>query len=210
MSVFSFAKRQLSCLLFKKKWRRANTHNSTYVKTPFNMDLVSIGKKTYGCINVHLDGAENRLTIGNYCSIADDVKFLVSADHRIDCISTFPFLVHCLNHDAEAISKGDIVVEDDVWIGYRATVLSGVCIGRGAVVAAGAVVTNNVPPYAIVGGVPAKVLRYRFPEELRNALMDVDFNQLDDEIIREHVHQLYTPLEDIQQLDWLPKKKGNV
>ena len=210
MSVFSFAKRQLSCLLFKKKWRCANAHNSSYVKVPFNMDLVSVGKKTYGCINVHLDGTEHRLTIGNYCSIADDVKFLVCADHRIDCISTFPFLVHCLNHSAEAITKGDIVVEDDVWIGYRATVLSGVRIGQGAVVAAGAVVTNDVPPYAIVGGVPAKILRYRFPEELRNTLMNVDFGQLDDEAVQKHIQQLYAPLEHIQQLDWLPKKKGNV
>ena len=107
----------------------------------------------------------------------------------------------------EGTSKGDIVLEDDVWIGYRATVLSGVRIGQGAVVAAGSVVTQDVPAYAIVGGVPAKVLRYRFPEQVRQALLACDLSQLDNEMIRQHVHQLYAPLTQTEQLAWLPKKE---
>lgn len=206
MSIFSFVKRTYNRLSFQKQWRRANPHNKTYVKSIFNMDMVSVGKETYGCIDVHLDGDSTRLQIGSYCSIADGVRFLVCADHNTDCISTYPFRVHCMGHAVEAVSKGDIVVEDDVWIGYRATVLSGVRIGQGAVIAAGAVVTSDVPPYAIVGGVPAKLLRYRFSEPLRQALLSVDFSKLDRDTICRHEQQLYTPLESVSQLDWLPKK----
>ena len=208
MSVFSSVKRKIRCLIFKRQWRKANAHNGTYVKSPFDMSLVRVGQKTYGCIDVHLANETGRLEIGSYCSIAEEVRFLVSADHPLDHISTFPFRVHCLQHAKEGICKGDIIVEDDVWIGYRSTILSGVRIGQGAVVAAGSVVTKDVPPYAIVGGVPAKVLRYRFPEELRNVLLQVDFNCLDEEMIRHHEEELYAALNDISQLKWLPQKKG--
>ena len=208
MSVFSFVKRNLRCLTFKKQWRKANAHNGTWVKAPFDISLVCVGKKTYGCIDPHLSNAVHRLVIGSYCSIADEVRFLVSADHHIHNISTFPFRVHCLQETMEGISKGDIIVDDDVWIGYRATILSGVRIGQGAVVAAGAVVTKDVPPYAIVGGVPAKVLSYRFSEDIREALLQVDFSLLDDNTVRQYADALYTPLENVSQLDWLPKKKG--
>ncbi len=125
------------------------------------MKLVSVVKNTYGGINVQLSNTKSCLCIGNYCSIAEEVKLLVSADYNTQTISTFPFRVQCLGHEMEAVSRGDIVVDDDVWIGYRATVLSGVHIGQGDVVAAGAVVTKDVPPYAIVGGVPAKIIKYR-------------------------------------------------
>ena len=126
----------------------------------------------------------------------------------MDHISTFPFRVHCLGHSVEAVSKGDIIVDDDVWIGYRSTVLSGVHIGQGAVIAAGSVVTSDVPPYAIVGGVPAKVIKYRFPQEIIDGLLQVDFSRLDDKLIGDHQAQLYEKLESVSQLDWLPKKKG--
>lgn len=208
MSVFSFLERKIAYLAFKKKWRRANAHNGTYIKAPFNMELVSVGKETYGCIDVHLDNAVNKLQVGNYCSIAQGVRFLVSADHQTDAISTYPFRVRCLGHAMEGCSKGDIVVEDDVWIGYGATILSGVHIGQGAVIAAGAVVASDVPAYAIAGGVPAKVIRYRFSEELRQALLLVDYSKLDRDSIRTHEKQLYEPLESVEQLAWLPQKEG--
>lgn len=70
----------------------------------------------------------------------------------------------------EATSKGDIVVKDDVWIGYGSIILSGVHIGQGAVIAAGSVVSHDVPPYAIVGGVPARLIKYRFSEEMTKKL----------------------------------------
>lgn len=208
MSVFHSLKRKFRTLAFKKQWRRENAHNGTWVKGLFNSSLVRVGKKTYGCIDPHLANDTARLEIGAYCSIAEEVRFLVSADHPLEHISTFPFRVHCLHEPKEGISRGDIIVEDDVWIGFRATILSGVRIGQGAVVAAGAVVTRDVPPYAIVGGVPAKVIGYRFPEPLREALLQVDFSSLDEDTIRKHADALYEKLEDVSQLDWLPKKKG--
>lgn len=106
----------------------------------------------------------------------------------------------------DAFSKGDIIVDDDVWIGYGATIMSGVHIGQGAVVAAGAVVTKDVPPYAIVGGVPAKVIKYRFEPEMIEELLKVDYSKLTKEDIEKHIDDLYKKLKDPSQLDWMPKK----
>lgn len=206
MSIFSFAKNTWDLLQFKKQWRRANSHNGTYVKSRFPMEQVTVGKKTYGCLDIQLDNNINRLQIGNYCSVAENVRFLVCADHNTDCISTFPFRVHCLRYAVEAVSKGDILVDDDVWIGYGSTILSGVHIGQGAVIAAGSVVAKDVPPYAIVGGVPAKVIKYRFAPEMIEELLRIDYSRLDDEAIRQQEAALYTPLTDPAQLAWLPKK----
>lgn len=206
MSIKSFISRNWSFLQFKKAWRQANPHNATYPKAIFPMGQVSVGKGTYGCLDLQLDNDTNRLQIGSYCSIANEVRFLVCADHPTDCISTYPFRVHCLGQATEAISKGDIIVDDDVWFGYRSTILSGVHIGQGAVIAAGSVVAQDVPPYAIVGGVPAKVIKYRFPQEIIDALLQTDLSKLDHAMIREHENDLYTPLTDPAQLSWLPKK----
>ena len=206
MPMLGFLTRKWSSLQFKKAWRRANAHNGTQAKGIFPIGQVSVGKLTYGCLDVQLDNNQNRLQIGNYCSIAQEVRFLVCADHNTDCISTFPFRVRCLGHRVEAVSKGDIIVDDDVWIGYRSTILSGVHIGQGAVIAAGSVVANDVPPYAIVGGIPAKVIKYRFPQEIIDQLLKIDYSQLDEQTIRAHEKDLYTPLEDAEQLSWLPKK----
>ena len=81
-----------------------------------------------------------------------------------------------------------------------------VSIGQGAVVAAGAVVTKDVPPYAIVGGVPAKVIKYRFEPEMIAELLKIDYRKLSKEDIEKHIDDLYTELKDPSQLDWMPKK----
>lgn len=191
--------------LFTKKWKRLNLHNGIVPASIFNIDNVKVGKETYGKLNVS-NVTDSKLIIGDYCSIADGVKFLVGIDHPQNHISTFPFNVKILKKNAEAISKGDIVIDDDVWIGYGATILSGVHIGQGAVIAAGAVVSKDVPPYAIVGGVPAKVIKCRFSEELIKELLKVDYSKLTKEMIQEHIDDLYTDLKDAKQLDWMPKK----
>ena len=98
------------------------------------------------------------------------------------------------------------MVEDDAWIGYGATVLSGVRIGQGAVVAAGALVTKDVPAYAVVGGVPAKVIKYRFPEEICNRLQQVDYSKLTKEMVEAHLDELYAPVSECTDLSWLPTK----
>ena len=112
-----------------------------------------------------------------------------------------------MKEEQEGTSKGNITVDDDVWIGFRSTILSGVHIGQGAVIAAGSVVTKDVPPYAIVGGVPAKVIKYRFPSNIINELLKIDYKKMTEDMIKEHINELYNELESIEQLEWVPKKQ---
>ena len=128
--------------------------------TCIDPDRLELGKASYGELSVVSFNLKSKLIIGNYCSVAQKVTFLLDVDHPMNQFSTYPFRVKFLNtHQFEAISKGDIFVGDDVWIGYGATILSGVNIGQGAVIAAGALVTHNVPPHEIWGGCPAKCIR---------------------------------------------------
>lgn len=208
MSIFYFLEKKIR----KLKWRKKNPHNFTELKNLGYMDCVTVGNNTYGQIDVETTIDKYKLIIGSYCSIAKEAKFILSSDHPINNISTYPFKSLLINGEPDAISKGDIVVEDDVWIGYGALVLSGIHIGQGAVVAAGSVVTKDIPPYAIVGGIPAKIIKYRFSEEIIAELLKVDYSRLDKESIIRNKDKLYTELDDISQLDWMPKKytKGNL
>lgn len=200
----------------EKQWREKNQRNFTKVNViSNNKNNISVGAGTYGEITAFNDRADKTLTIGNYCSIAPNVTFLVARDHRISTVSSFPFKqIYKLekNDYYDAVSKGNIVVDDDVWIGYGATILSGVHIGQGAVIAAGAVVTHDIPPYAIAGGVPAKVIRMRFSDEVISFLLSLDYGKLSEELVRGHVEDLYLPLEDMsleeikQLFVWFPKK----
>ena len=107
--------------------------------------------------------------------------------------SSYPFKSKMQLGDGglDANSKGNIIVGDDVWIGYRSTILSGVEIGKGAIIAAGSVVTKNVPPYAIVGGNPAMVIRYRFSERIISKLMSLDFSLISKEAADKCLEELY-------------------
>ena len=182
--------RYIKMQLFKIKWRINNKNNYTYATSVFNIENVKVGKYTYGGISVSNDVNDAKLVIGNFCSIAENVHFMLGSEHALNHISTYPFQVYFMGADREAISKGDIIVKDDVWIGRNALIMSGVNIGQGAVIAAGAVVTKDVPPYAVVGGVPARVIRYRFEEEIINELVSVDFGKLNVEIIRRNIDKL--------------------
>lgn len=197
-------------LKLQKNWRKFNNNNQTTVNGIFPLEVVTVGKNTYGELNVITFRNITRLIIGNYCSIAQDVHFILDAGHSLNKISTYPFKSALLNmKNEEALSNGNIIINDDVWIGYGATILSGVHIGQGAIVAAGSVVTKDVPPYAIVGGVPAKVIKYRFSPEMITELLKVDYSQLTEEMIKEHIYDLYRDLNDVEQLIWLPKKDNN-
>lgn len=191
---------------FQKKWRKRNKHNYTVPGNIFNPELVRVGNFSYGKIILNNANIKSKLTIGSFCSIANEVLFLLNADHRLKTVSSYPFKVKILKEEYEATSKGDIVVKDDVWIGARATILSGVTIGQGAVVAAGAVVTKDVPPYAIVGGVPAKIIKYRFDSKLIDKLLTVDFSKINEKTIKQNVDKLYNEVEENSDLDWLPQK----
>ena len=179
----------------KKQWRKRNQGNNTVMGSSFNIDLVSVGKKTYGVLNVINHSEKYRLTIGSYCSIAPDVTFVVCGEHPIHHISTFPFKTHCCGEKFEAISKGDIIVEDDVWIGTKAIVMSGVTIHRGAVIAAGTIVTHDVPAYGIVAGIPARLIKKRFSDEQIQLLMNINYERLDQAIIEKHIDLLYEDID---------------
>lgn len=122
----------------------------------------------------HYPVNHEKLIIGKFCSIACGAKFLFnSANHTLKSLSTYPFALMYdeWNMDKKDVAKGwdnkgDIVIGNDVWIGYNAIILSGVKIGDGAIVATGAVVTKDVKPYEIVGGIPAKIIRKRFSDEV--------------------------------------------
>ena len=179
----------------RKKWRAKNRHNFTTLSNYYNFDNIIVGKYTYGQINASLFSPTNeKLYIGNYCSIGGDVKFIVAAEHDYKNLSSYPFKVMLGGYETEALSKGDIVVEDDVWIGNNALILSGVTIGQGAVVAAGSVVTKDIEPYAIVAGNPAKVIKYRFEPEIIEKLKRIDYSKLTKEKALSVLPQLYTNL----------------
>lgn len=197
---------KIAILDFNKNWRKKNKHNATAPINKFPISCVSVGKETYGGLYVLSFDKQHRLTIGSYCSIAPNVVFLLSADHYSNHISSFPFKVKILGEAVEGVSKGDIIVDDDVWIGYGATIMSGVHIGQGAIVAAGAVITKDVPPYTIVAGVPAKVVKYRFSQDLVDELLRIDYSKLQKEDIEKHICELYVELTDVNQLKWMPKK----
>ena len=194
---------------FARKWRKKNIHNEILPMDIFREDMISAGKGSYGELNVVSFGDSSKLKIGNYVSIAQNVTFILDAEHPLDHISTYPFRVKILKDcKYEAFSKGDIIVGDDVWIGYGAIIMSGVHIGQGAVVAAGAVVTKDVEPYAIVGGVPAKTIKYRFENELIKKLMNIDYEKIDDKTIKDNIDKLYNRVDLTEDMSFLPERQS--
>lgn len=184
-------------------WRRANPHNDTHIGEAYvNANLITVGKGTYGDLRVESTGSQGKLVIGSYCSIGRDVKFILNNEHPMDYISTFP-LRALVAHDknGEALSKGGIRVEDDVWIGSNAVILDGVTVGRGSVIAAGAVVVKDVPPYSIVGGCPAKLIRNRFGTEQIQLLSVIDFGKLKEQAIIDNIDLFYTPVDKLRVSD---------
>jgi acetyltransferase-like isoleucine patch superfamily enzyme len=207
--MLGFIKSYLRIYSFRKKWRSLNPHNETIPLGIFRIERVIVGKKTYGILNINdYSPVETKVTIGSYCSIAPGVCFLLGGEHQIDSISTYPFKVKCFEYECEAGSKGDIVVGDDVWIGTNAIVCSGVKIGQGAVVAAGAVVTKDVEPYAIVGGNPAKVIKYRFDENIRKKLINIDIGKLFDTFTKADIGFIYSNLTMKALINYLEQKNG--
>lgn len=125
------------------------------------------------------DFTGDKLRIGKFCMIASDVTFIMNgANHLSDAISTYPFAIFggdwSSAMDGKSYpTKGDTVIGNDVWIGYGATIMPGVTIGDGAIIATKSVVTKEVAPYAIVGGNPAKEIRKRFSEDKIEALLEL-------------------------------------
>lgn len=128
----------------------------------------------------HFPFIGDKLIIGKFCAIAKDVKFIMNgANHKIDAISTYPFFIFgngwevATPKEGEFPYKGDTIVGNDVWIGYEATIMPGVKIGDGAIIAAKSVVTKDIPPYSIVAGNPAVVKKMRFSEAEIDTLLEI-------------------------------------
>jgi Acetyltransferase (isoleucine patch superfamily) len=146
----------------------------------------------------HYPVNHDRLIIGKFCSIACGTKFLFnSANHALDSLSTYPFPLFSeewglkpKNVAESWDNKGDIIIGNDVWIGFEAVILAGVTIGDGAIVGARAVVTKDVAPYTIVGGVPAKPIRKRFDAQTIKALLEIRWWDWDEDKIAQNIEAI--------------------
>lgn len=138
---------------------------------------MSFGKYTYGSPFVHFSNENSQIVVGNFCSIADNVHIWLGGNHRTDWVTTYPFghinthKFNTFNGDGHPSTKGDVIIGNDVWIANDVTIMSGVTIGDGAVIANNSHVVKNVEPYSVVGGNPAKLIKYRFtPEQIKKLL----------------------------------------
>ena len=143
----------------------------------------------------HYPVNHDKLVIGKFCSIACGARFIFnSANHAMTSLSTYPFPLFFEEWGLERKNvtdswdnKGDIVIGNDVWIGYEAVIMAGVSVGDGAIIGTRALVTKDVPPYTIVGGAPAKAIRKRFSEETISSLLEIKWWNWSKERIAENI-----------------------
>lgn len=198
--LFNFIKFYIRLLHIKRKWKRLNKHNNisianTWENGLFPLSKVSVGRHTCGTLKVICyNNAGGSLQIGSFCSIAQNVVFLLGEEHHTNYLSTFPFKAFFLK-ETDTIDKGDIIIEDDVWIGYGSIVLSGVKLSQGTIVAAGSVVVSSTEPYSIVGGIPAKMIKKRFDDKLIADLTTIDYKKINEEFIMNNMDLLNTHLD---------------
>jgi virginiamycin A acetyltransferase len=179
----------------KKIYPRANDFSTIYLKNVITNSNIIVDNftmyndfyndpKDFEKKNVlyHYPINKDKLIIGKFCSIACGAKFIFnSANHTQKSLSTYPFPIFYEEWDktmnvCEAWDKkGDIVIGNDVWIGFEAVIMSGVHIGDGAIIGTRALVTKDVPPYAIVGGMPAKIIRKRFEDSVIEELLKIQW-----------------------------------
>lgn len=176
-----------------KLYPRTNDKQTIYLKYAISNPNITVGEYTMyndfendptlfekNNVLYHYPINKDKLVIGKFCSIACGAKFLfTSANHTMKSLSTYPFPLFFEEWglDKKDVTKswdnkGDIIIGNDVWIGYEAVILSGVTIGDGAIIGTRALVTKDVLPYTIVGGMPAKIIRKRFEEETINLLLE--------------------------------------
>ena len=184
----------LKTKLIKGLYRKKNRHNFTEIKGCIDISKINVGKGTYGIIDAKTYGGKGcNLVIGNYCSIANDVVFILGGEHNYKNISTYPFKAKFLK-ESDYRDNGDIILEDDVWIGYGCTILSGVKIGQGAVVGAKSVVAKDIPPYAIFCG--NQIIKYRFSDNVIKKLLKIKFSEIDSDFIKNNIKLLYSKVDE--------------
>ncbi|KRD99841.1 MULTISPECIES: Vat family streptogramin A O-acetyltransferase [Priestia] len=142
----------------------------------------------------HYEFFGDRLVIGKFCAIAPGVTFIMNgANHRMDGFSTYPFNIFREGWEKHTPTlnqlpfKGDTIIGNDVWVGMDTVIMPGINIGDGAIVAAKSVITKDVEPYTIVGGNPAQKIKERFPEQIINKLLEIQWWDLNIEIISDHI-----------------------
>lgn len=192
----------------KKIYPRSGDNQTVYLKSVITRPNIEVGDFTIynDFVNDPRDFEKNnvlyhypinhdRLIIGKFCSIACGAKFIFNcANHTLKSLSTYTFPLFFEEWDlpkSDVVSawdnKGDIVIGNDVWIGYDAIIMAGVTIGDGAIIGTRAVVTKDVEPYSIVGGVPAKEIRKRFSTDIIARLQELQWWNWDADIIRNSI-----------------------
>lgn len=172
---------ELKIFLKNIKWRKMNKHNYTVMRSLFPLENVVVGKETYGDLKIICYNPELHIKIGAYCSLANEVTFLMGGEHNYKCISTYPFFSR-VYRKSETLNinknndKKDIIIEDDVWIGYGALIFPGVKIGKGSVIGARSIVLKDVPAYSVYVG--TNIVSQRFPKEILDELEKIDFAEI--------------------------------
>ena len=162
-------------------------------------------------VKYHFDFTGDKLIIGKFCQIASGVEFIMNGgNHLVEGISTFPFSIFGNGWEGAMEgkafpNKGNTEIGNDVWIGYRSLIMPGVKIGDGAIIATASVVTKDIPPYSIVGGNPAKILRRRFDEAVIGKLLEIRWWNWDAAKITKNVRTLTS--NDIHALEMLAKSE---
>ena len=195
----------------KKLYPRTGDKQTVYLKNVITDPSITVGDYTMyndfvndpvgferNNVLYHYPINRDRLIIGKFCSIACGAKFLFnSANHTLSSLSTYPFPLFFeewglekRNVAASWDNKGDIVIGNDVWIGSEAVIMAGVTIGDGAIIGARAVVTKDVPPYTVAGGIPAKPIKKRYPEETIAALSELKWWDWPEERIAQNLHAI--------------------
>ena len=154
------------------------------------MKSSSIGRYSYVGNDTDVECAD----IGQFCSISDHCRIGMGG-HTLSHISSCPLFTQKINgcqeqwieNDIHAVEEKRAILGNDVWVGSHVLINGGVTVGHGAVIGAGAVVVKDVPPYAIVGGVPAKIIRYRFSPDITEQLLELQWWNLPDETLKEHI-----------------------
>lgn len=192
----------------KKIYPRTGDNQTVYLKSVIKDENIEIGDYTMynDFVNNPKDFQKNnvlyhypinrdKLKIGKFCSIACGAKFIfTSANHTIHSLSTYPFPIFFEEWELEEKdiinawdNKGDITIGNDVWIGYEAVIMSGVTIGDGAIIGTRALVTKDVPPYTIVGGIPARPIKKRFTEKTISDLLEIKWWNWEIKKIKAHI-----------------------
>lgn len=195
----------------KKIYPRTGDKETVYLKSTITKPNIIVGEYTMyndfvndptqfenNNILYHYPINHDKLIIGKYCSIACGAKFMfTSGNHRMSSLSTYPFPLFFEEWDLDRSNvtdawdnEGDIVIGNDVWIGYEAVIMQGVHIGDGAIIATRAVVTKDVPPYTIVGGVPAKEIKKRFSEEIIKKMMELQWWNWDEFTVQKNLSDI--------------------